>query len=124
MRPKTKKNLNFVFLHTHRQEGEIFPSCLVLLIPNPLLNDCVVEHRDRPRSCIFIRASASPLVRLCRHLKMGIGIIYPISCFFGIFVLFFIFVTPNRAWYVFWLKFLNYSTCFKRCAGVNCSHVI
>jgi hypothetical protein len=33
--------------------------------------------------------------------------------------LLFVFNPPQQAWFVFWLIYLNYSTCFRNHAGVN-----
>jgi hypothetical protein len=40
------------------------------------------------------------------------------------YVMLFIFEPPEKAWTVFWLIYLNYSTCFKDYAGVNCKKTV
>jgi len=57
------------------------------LIPTPLFNDCVVEHRDQPRSRIFNTLLGLTTRSPNTHLKMGVGVALPkisnISPFFS-----------------------------------------
>jgi outer membrane lipoprotein-sorting protein len=52
------------------------------LIPTALFNDCVVEHRDRPRSCRFTTLLELTTRSPSTHLKMGIGIVFWICVIF------------------------------------------